>query len=104
MVYSSATVADSMQHCNIPTYTRQHCGRQLLPATMLPSAVIGDMGSYTLQRHTDGATLKWWYKLTTFPEDTYSNQSFNQKWNIKPHRGRQEKCTLGWWIIFFFNL
>ena len=34
-------------------------------------AVSGDMGLYTLQRHSDRAKLKWWYKLATLPEDRY---------------------------------
>ena len=59
-------------------------------------AVRGDMGLDTLQSRRDRAKLKWWYKLATLPEDRYSKQLFNQKWNIKPRRG---KCGVGWWMI-----
>ena len=45
----------------------------------------------TLQSCTDRATLKWWYKLATLPEDRYPKQLFNQEWNIKPRSGRQRK-------------
>ena len=34
-------------------------------------AVRGDMGLDTLQSSRDRAKLKWWYKLTTLPEDRY---------------------------------
>ena len=54
-------------------------------------AVRGDMGLDTLQSRRDRAKLKWWYKLATLPEDRYPKQLFNQKWNIKPRRGRQRK-------------
>ena len=54
-------------------------------------AVRGDMGLDTLQSRKDRAKLKWWYKLATLPEDRYPKQLFNQKWNIKPRRGRQRK-------------
>ena len=54
-------------------------------------AVRGDMGLDTLQSRRDRAMLKWWYKLATLPEDRYPKQLFNQKWNIKPRRGRQRK-------------
>ena len=54
-------------------------------------AVRGDMGLDTLQSRRDRAKLKWWYKLTTLPEDRYPKQLFNQEWNIKPRRGRQRK-------------
>ena len=54
-------------------------------------AVRGDMGLDTLQSRTDRAKLKWWYKLVTLPEDRYPKRLFNQKWNIKPSRGRQRK-------------
>ena len=46
---------------------------------------------YALQRRGDRGKLKWWYKLANLPEDRYPKQLFNQKWNIKPHRGRQRK-------------
>ena len=49
------------------------------------------MGLDTLQSRRDRAKLKWWYKLATLPEDRYPKQLFNQKWNIKPRRGRQRK-------------
>ena len=39
-------------------------------------AVRGDMGLDTLQSHRDGAKLKWWYKLTTLPENRYPKQLF----------------------------
>ena len=35
--------------------------------------------------------LKWWYNLTSMPEDRYSKQLCSQEWNIKPRRGRQRK-------------
>ena len=35
--------------------------------------------------------MKWWFKLATLPKDRYPKQLFNQKWNIKPRRGRQRK-------------
>ena len=54
-------------------------------------AVRGDMGLDTLQNRRDRAKLKWWYKLATLPENRYPKQLFNQKWNIKPRRGRQRK-------------
>ena len=63
-------------------------------------AVRGDMGLDTLQSHRDRAKLKWWYKLATLPEDRYPKQLFNQKWNIKPRRGRQRKVwSRIWWMI-----
>ena len=49
------------------------------------------MGLDTLQSRRDRAKLKWWYKLTTLPEDRYPKQLFTQEWNIKPHRGKQRK-------------
>ena len=51
-------------------------------------AVRGDMGLDALQSRRDRPKLKWWYKLATLPEDRYSMQLFNNKWNIKPRRGR----------------
>ena len=54
-------------------------------------AVRGDTGLDTLQSHRDRAKLKWRYKLATLPEDRYPKQLFNQKWNIKRHRGRKRK-------------
>ena len=45
-------------------------------------AVSGDMGLDTLQSRRDREKLKWWYKLATLPDE---------KWNIKPRRGRQRK-------------
>ena len=54
-------------------------------------AVRGDMRLDTLHSRRDRAKLKWWYKLATLPEDRYPKQLFNQKWNIKPRRGRQRK-------------
>ena len=62
------------------------------------------MGLDTLQSHRDRAKLKWWYKLATLPEDRYPKQLFNQKWNIKPHRGRQRKvCDAGSRLLFKFR-
>ena len=58
---------------------------------ILPESVRGDMGLDTLQSRRDRAKLKWWYELATLPEDRYPKQLFNQKWNIKPRRGRQRK-------------
>ena len=54
-------------------------------------AVRVDLGIDTLQGCRDKATLKWWYKWVTMPEDRYPKKLFSQDWNIKPHRGRQGK-------------
>ena len=42
-------------------------------------AVRGDMGLDILQSRRDRAKLKWWYKLTTIPEDKYPKHCF--VWN-----------------------
>ena len=44
--------------------------------------VKGDISLDTLQSRRDSAKLKWWYKLSTLPEDRYPKQLFNQEWNI----------------------
>ena len=41
--------------------------------------------------------------LTTLPKDRYPKQLFNQKWNIKPRRGRQKKVW-SWMVAFTDNL
>ena len=53
--------------------------------------VGGDMGLESLKCRRDKSKLKWWYKLMKMPENKYAKQVFNQKWNIKPRRGRQRK-------------
>ena len=53
------------------------------------------MGLDTLQSRRDIAKLKWWYKLATLLEEMNPKQLFNQKWNIKPRRGRQRKVWSG---------
>ena len=79
------------------------CGRNLTtsdPDTTYPVWIQSDLDSFchsvdrpsdTLQSRRDKGKLKWWYKLATLPEDRYPKQLFNQKWNIKPRRGRQRK-------------
>ena len=54
-------------------------------------AVKGDMGLESLKCRRDKAKLKWWYELLKMPENRYPKQLFNQRWNIKPRRGRQRK-------------
>ena len=61
-------------------------------------AVIRDMGLDVLKNRSDKGKLIWWYKLAIFPENRYlfpenryPKQLFNQKWNIKPRRGRHRK-------------
>ena len=49
------------------------------------------MGLETLKSRRDRAKLKWWYKLTTMPEDRFPKQLFSQEWDQKPSRGRQWK-------------
>ena len=67
-------------------------------------AVRGDIGLDTLQSCRDRAKLKWWYKLATLSEDRYPKQLFNQKWNIKPRRGRQRKVWSRMMNDFLFSV